>query len=158
MTEGLFILTTIFVAYVVYVIIGDSKDKADKAKTAPAPAKKPKPSAAKPRATKPAAKSSATKPAATKKATPSKTASSSKPKVTEAKTATSDVKELRNPKTDEVSSIAANYRFMKRWIKDALVSEGLLDTVYKNNDIDAATDAKIKAAMEKIKALDKYKA
>ncbi len=163
MTEGLFILTTIFVAYVVYVIIGDSKDKAAKAKAASAPAKKPKPSAAKPKATKPsstkpAAKSSAAKPAATKKASPSKTASSSKPKPTAAKTAVSDVNELRNPKTDEVSSIAANYRFMKRWIKDALVSEGLLDTVYKNNDIDAAADAKIKAAMEKIKALDKYKA
>jgi ABC-type uncharacterized transport system involved in gliding motility auxiliary subunit len=168
MTEGLFILTTIFVAYVVYVIIGDSKDKAAKAKAASAPAKKPKPSAAKPKATKPsstkpaakssAAKSSAAKPAATKKASPSKTASSSKPKPTAAKTAVSDVNELRNPKTDEVSSIAANYRFMKRWIKDALVSEGLLDTVYKNNDIDAAADAKIKAAMEKIKTLDKYKA
>jgi hypothetical protein len=163
MTEGLFILTTIFVAYVVYVIIGDSKDKAAKAKAASAPAKKPKPSAAKPKATKPsstkpAAKSSAAKPAATKKASPSKTASSSKPKPTATKTAVSDVNELRNPKTDEVSSIAANYRFMKRWIKDALVSEGLLDTVYKNNDIDAAADAKIKAAMEKIKTLDKYKA
>ena len=154
MTEGLFILTTIFVAYVVYVIIGDSKTK-----SASAPEKKTtsqKPKSQKPRAPKAStAKASAPKPSPAKSNTAkpaAKKASNSKPKA-----AAADVKELRNPETGETTSIASNYRFMKRWIKDALVSEGLLDTVYKNNAIDDAADAKIKTAIEKIKTLDKYK-
>ncbi len=156
MTEGLFILTTIFVAYVVYVIIGDSKATKSKTKSAPATVKKPKP--AKPRATKPSApKPSAAKPAAKKTAPASRAASSPKPKAA-AVAATAEVKDLRNPKTGEVSSIASNYRFMKRWIKEALVSESLLDSVYKNNDIDDAIDAKIKIALEKLKTLKKYQA
>lgn len=149
MTEGLFILTTIFVAYVVYVIVGDSKAVKSESKPSPAPAKKPEPK--KTSAPKQAAKA----PMAKKVAPAKKTTSRSKPKPVAA--TSSDVKELRNPATGEVSKIAANYRFMKRWIKDALVSEGLLDQVYKNNAIDDAADAKIDAALEKIKALAKYK-
>jgi ABC-type uncharacterized transport system involved in gliding motility auxiliary subunit len=149
MTEVLFILTTIFVAYVVYVIVGDTKSaKADK-KPSPAQAKKPEPK--KPSAPKPAVKA-----AAAEKTTPAKkTTSRSKPKPTAV--ASTAANELRNPENGEVSKIASNYRFIKRWIKDALVSEGLLDQVYKNNAIDDAAEAKIDAALEKIKTLDKYK-
>ncbi len=153
MTEGLFILTTIFVAYVVYVIVSDSKAEKEKTESNPAeatPAPEKTPQVAKPSKPKPAA--SKPKPAPVKKAEQAKP---------EPKTATkqaSNVKELRNPETGEVSTIAANYRFMKRWIKDAMVTEGLLDKVYKNNELDDAATTKINAAVEKLKALDKYKA
>ncbi len=149
MTEVLFILTTIFVAYVVYVIVGDTKSAKTGSKPSPAQAKKTVPK--KPRAPKPAAKAPVTE----KTAPAKKTTSRSKPKPAAA--ASTAVNELRNPENGEVSKIASNYRFMKRWIKDALVSEGLLGQVYKNNAIDDAADAKIDAALEKIKKLDKYK-
>jgi hypothetical protein len=153
MTEGLFILTTIFVAYVVYVIVSDSKAEKEKASTAEAetttskkatPATKvtstPKPAASKP------------KPAAAKKTQETKI----QPK-TAAKPG-ADVKELRNPETGEVSTIAANYRFMKRWIKDAMVAEGLLEKVYKNNELDDAATTKINEAIDKLKTIEKYRA
>ena len=66
--------------------------------------------------------------------------------------------ELRNPKTGEVSKVPSNYRFSKRWIKDAMVEEGLLEKVYKNNELDEAVEEKIKAALLKLEALEKYKA
>lgn len=154
MTEGLFILTTIFVAYVVYVIKGDSKDKKASGSTA-APAKK---AAAKTKA-KPAAKE---KPAAKPKAKPA----DPKPKAaTKVAAAPAEEKapaeapasnEVKNPKTGEVSTISSNYRFTKRWIKEALVEEGLLDKVYKGNEIDDAATKKINAALDKIKTLKKY--
>ncbi len=155
MTEGLFILTTIFVAYVVYVIVSDSKAEKEKTESNPAaatptstPAKTPQ--VAKP--SKPKVAGSKPKPAPVKKA------EQAKPKSKTATKQASNVKELRNPETGEVSTIAANYRFMKRWIKDAMVTEGLLDKVYKNNELDDAATTKINAAVEKLKALEKYKA
>jgi hypothetical protein len=65
---------------------------------------------------------------------------------------------IRDPKTGEVASVPANYRFAKRWIKDALVAEGLLDKVYKNGELDAANSAKVKRALEQLKKLEKYQA
>ncbi|MDO9048460.1 MAG: hypothetical protein Q7U66_12095 [Methylobacter sp.] len=189
MTEGLFILTTIFVAYVVYAIIGEQKATAKsktpaakpetqaaaveqpkpqvavaKEKSAaipPAAAKTvapkaaatktaaPKPAAAKPVAAKPAAPKVAAKPAATK-ATP---AAAKKATVVEAKSAG-----LKDPKTGEVTTAYSNYRFTKRWIKDALVAEGLLEKVYTANELNAEIDAKIKEAIGKLEVMDKYKA
>ena len=65
--------------------------------------------------------------------------------------------ELKNPATGEVSKIPNNYRFGKRWIKDALVAEGLLDRVYKNNELDDAVSAKVQTAMAALKNMDKYR-
>ncbi|MFI3138415.1 MAG: hypothetical protein QX197_16710 [Methylococcaceae bacterium] len=66
--------------------------------------------------------------------------------------------ELKNPATGEVSKIPNNYRFGKRWIKEALVVEGLLDKVYKNNELNDTINAKAQTAMATLATMDKYKA
>ena len=68
-----------------------------------------------------------------------------------------DATALVDPTTGEVATVYSNYRFTKRWIKDALVTEGLLDKVYKNTELDAPTEAAIKDAIVKLEAIDKYK-
>lgn len=205
MIEGLFVLTTIFVAYVVYAIIGDqracakSKALAEKSETQviaveqtkpPVAVAKEKPAAAKPAApaktatvkpaaaakkgpapaaAKPAAaKSTTTKPEASKPAAPKAATKPTAAKATTAKPAPAASKQapaaaapsagLKNPKTGEVATAYHNYRFTKRWIKDALVEEGLLDKVYAANELNPEVDAKIKAAITKLEAMDKYKA
>jgi hypothetical protein len=65
---------------------------------------------------------------------------------------------LKDPKTGEVATTYSNYRFTKRWIKEALVAEGLLDKVYKNAELNAEIEATIKGAVVKLEALDKYRA
>ncbi len=67
------------------------------------------------------------------------------------------VKQFRHPDTGETAAVPTNYRFAKRWIKEALVKEGLLDRIYKNNELqDDATSMKVKEALEKFKAMKKY--
>ncbi|MGZ8172743.1 MULTISPECIES: hypothetical protein [Methylobacter] len=193
MIEGLFILTTIFVAYVVYAIIDEqkatAKSKAPAAKPEPqaaaleqptpqvavtkekpaaikpaeaktvapkaAATKAVPPVAAKPVATKATAAKAAAKPAAPKttKAAPAKPATAKKPAAVAAKSAG-----LKDPKTGDVVTAYSNYRFTKRWIKDALVTEGLLEKVYTANELNAEIDAKIKEAIAKLEAMDQYKA
>ena len=148
MTEGLFILTIIFVAYVVYVAVNEHK--------ATAKSQEPK---AKPEAPKVTVEQPMPKVVAKK----DKPATTIKPaiiqKTTPAVTTQNIVKKgLRDPKTGEVTTYYINYRFTKRWIKDALVTEGLLEKVYKNTELDAATEAAIKKALVKLEAMDKYKA
>ncbi|MDO9107310.1 MAG: hypothetical protein Q7U57_20395 [Methylovulum sp.] len=146
MTEVLFILTTIFVAYVVYVIVNEQK------------------SVAKPVAPEEPAKVQlvteqvrpviTTKPIAPKK----------KPPVAVKKTVAAPAMpiaakgSIRNPESGEVATVTNNYRFTKRWIKEALVTEGLLDKIYKNNELDATTEGLIKAALLQLEAIDKYRA
>ncbi|MCK9397808.1 MAG: hypothetical protein M0Q44_19735, partial [Methylobacter sp.] len=65
---------------------------------------------------------------------------------------------LKDPKTGEVTTAYSNYRFTKRWIKDALVAEGLLEKVYSAKELNAETEAKIKEAIGKLEAMTKYKA
>ncbi|MDP3589790.1 MAG: hypothetical protein Q8R54_04555 [Methylobacter sp.] len=189
MTEGLFILTTIFVAYIVYAIIDEQKTTA-KSK---APAAKPEAQAAaekqakpqvavakeKPAVNKPVAaktvapkaaatKAAPAKPAATKAAVPAAPKVAAKPVATKAKpaaakkattpAASAPSAGLKDPKTGEVATAYSNYRFTKRWIKDALVAEGLLDKVYTANELNAEADAKIKTAIAKLEAMSKYKA
>ncbi|MDP1774609.1 MAG: hypothetical protein Q8L15_20260 [Methylobacter sp.] len=189
MTEGLFILTTIFVAYIVYAIIDEQKTTA-KSK---APAAKPEAQAAaekqakpqvavakeKPAVNKPVAaktvapkaeatKAAPAKPAVTKAAAPAAPKAAAKPEATKAKpaaakkataaAASAPSAGLKDPKTGEVATAYSNYRFTKRWIKDALVAEGLLDKVYTANELNAETDAKIKTAIAKLEAMSKYKA
>ena len=130
--------------------------KTDAPKPAAAPAKpatvsKPAPAAAKAApAGKPAAKA-ADKAPASAQAKPSPAPAKAAEPVTLAD-------ELRNPTTGEVSPVPANYRFAKKWIKDALVSEKLLDRVYKPNELDDANSRKVKEAIDKLRAIKKYQA
>jgi cytoskeletal protein RodZ len=184
MTEGLFLITTLFVAYVVYVIINEKKaeksgdspatsaNKKESAAAASASASasstttttKPKPAPAKPAAAKaaPAATPAASKPVAEKApAAPKKPAAKAsatkkaEPALATAPAATSG-KGLKDPNTGEVVTSYTNYRFMKRWIKEALVTEGLVEKVYKNDELNAALDAKIKDAVTKLEGIKKY--
>ena len=147
MTEGLFVLTIIFVAYVVYVVVNEHKT------TAKSQGPEAKPKASKvtvehliPEVITKKDKSATIKPAIINKTMPA--------------AITQDIvkKGLRDPKTGEIATHYSNYRFTKRWIKDALVTEGLLDRVYKNNELDAATEATIKQALVMLEAIDKYRA
>jgi hypothetical protein len=63
---------------------------------------------------------------------------------------------LRNPETGETSPVPTNYRFAKKWIKEALVAEGLLKKVYKNSELTETVSPKVKEALEKFKLIDKY--
>jgi hypothetical protein len=166
MTEGLFILTTIFVAYIVYAIIDEQKTTA-KSK---APAAKPEAQAAAEKQAKPqvavAKENAATnKPVAAKTVAPKVAATKAKPAAAKKATAAAAAAApsapsagLKDPKTGEVATAYSNYRFTKRWIKDALVAEGLLEKVYTANELNAEIDAKIKEAIAKLEAMDKYKA
>lgn len=67
------------------------------------------------------------------------------------------VKQLRDPVTGESAAVPTNYRFAKRWIKEAMVREGLLDRIYKNTELqDEAIDCKVREALERFKMLKKY--
>ncbi|MCX8048487.1 MAG: hypothetical protein N3A55_02350 [Methylohalobius sp.] len=67
------------------------------------------------------------------------------------------VKQLRDPTTGETAAVPTNYRFAKRWIKEAMVKEGLLDRVYRNTELqEESIDAKVREALERFKALRKY--
>lgn len=76
--------------------------------------------------------------------------------VTKSKSTTAK-KGLKNPETGEVVSNYTNYAFAKRWIKEALVAEGLLDKIYKNNELSAEVDSVIKTAIAQLEQMDKYK-
>lgn len=150
MAELLFIATTIFVAYVVFDVLARPKTKPQSgqpevkqvADPTPTQATSESPQQSKPtpkvaEKTKPISKP-ISKPVA-KKTSPSNTGDS-----------------LKNPKTGEVAKIPANYAFAKRWIKEALVAEGLLEKIYKNNELDGATVAKIQEALVQLRAMEKY--
>lgn len=148
MTEVMFILTTIFVAYVVYNIVNEKQTVIKTTKTeAPtehvqaftAVAEPPKP-----------------EPQPQIQPKPAVAASTAKKETVKPVVANTVKSALRDPNTGEVAAIANNYRFMKRWIKEALVAEGLLDKVYKNNELDSATEALIKQAVLKLESLEKY--
>jgi hypothetical protein len=147
MTEGLFILTIIFVAYVVYVAVNEHKATPESA------VPKTKPEAPKAVAEQPMLET------VFKNETPTIHNSATIKKTMPTATTQGSVKKgLRDPKTGEVVTSYSNYRFTKRWIKDALVTEGLLEKAYKNNELDAAIEATIKDALAKLEAMDKYKA
>ena len=169
MTEVLFILTTIFVAYVVYTVIDEQKAMT-KPKTSaerpevqaaaveqpPVAVKKETPVAIKPATVKTVAPKVVTTQAAQPKAAVTK-ASTAKPAVTKKVPAPKSAG-LKDPITGEVTAAYSNYRFTKRWIKDALVTEGLLEKVYTANELNSEINANIKAAIIKLEAMGKYKA
>ncbi len=185
MTEGLFVLTTLFVAYVIYTIVNEKKADGDKStksvaeatqkvqqasvsdkpkaaapKTEAKPA--PKPTVAKKAVAKPAAKPIEAKktveePAPMKAAAkPVETKKTPEPTSTPEPTAIKGTG-LKDPKTGEVATSYSNYRFTKRWIKEALVAEKLLEKVYKNDELNANVEGQIKAAIIKLEGMKKYK-
>ncbi|MDQ7091083.1 MAG: hypothetical protein Q9M50_10645 [Methylococcales bacterium] len=132
MSEVFFILTTVFVAYVVFSVVNDEKKKVQKE----SPPKEPVPVAT--------SKVDDIKPV-TKAATNSPISHS-------------DVESgsIRNPETGDIAKIPNNYRFSKRWIKEVLVKEGLLEKIYKNNELNDDINAKIKQALADLQAIEKY--
>jgi len=146
MTEVLFILIVIIVAYVIYVIVSEQKTTSTSAVNQ---AKSEKPvEAIKQSTTQSAPKIE--KVAAVKSAG----SATSKP---ESAIQHAGKRGLKNPKTGEVATTYSNYRFTKRWIKEALVAEGLMGKVYKNDELDAELEAMIKSAVLKLEAIDKYR-
>jgi len=144
MTEVFFILTTIFVAYVVYVIVNEKKSTA-----------KPAVHEAQPVAVQVVAAKTSTEPEVAEQIAPPEEIKKAVSPTAGSPAAKSG---LRDPKTGEVATVYSNYRFTKRWIKEALVAEGLLEKVYKNNELNAEIDVAIKAAIVKLEAIDKYRA
>jgi len=165
MAELLFIATVIFVAYVVFVVLGEKKDNPEPDKVAelkPVSEKvelstdSPVTSVQEPEkiVPKPVRSKSTTAKVATVKSEPANVVAN---KAEPSKVATHAADSLKNPKTGEVAKLPNNYNFAKRWIKEALVEEGLLDKVYKNTELDDETNEKIHVALQQLKALDKYK-
>lgn len=153
MAEVLFVLLTVYVVYVVQNVISNRGVKKSTAPeevkpeivVAEAVTKTEKKEVVK--KVKPVAKK-----APVKKVAAAKTAPKAK-KATVAKPASGS---LRNPETGDVDKIANSYRMTKRWIKEALVTEGLLPKVYKTAELDAAAKVKIDKALTKIAKMDKY--
>lgn len=167
MTELLLILAVIFVAYVMY---GAKKEPQTTSQSPINPAKPDKPvpvAVVKPGTSQSISKTEkvpANKPVAAASKTP-KPAPASKSKPATPNKAKSAVvpqnagkQGLKDPKTGDISTNYNNYRFTKRWIKEALVAEGLLDKVYKNDELNADIETKIKTAVVKLEAIDKYRA
>ncbi len=157
MAELLFIATTIFVAYVVFEAVGKKMSTAAAADPVDAASAEPIPAAEPPAA--PVKKSpppAAAKPVSKAKNTTGKTKPKANPAPAEQKASASESDTLKNPKTGEQAKLPANYAFAKRWIKEALVEEGLLDKIYKNNELDPAATAKIQAALQQLKTMKKY--
>jgi hypothetical protein len=147
MTEVLFIVVTIIVAYVIYVVVSEQKTTSD------LPASQAKPEKpveavkqATPRSTPKNKEVPKIKPVAATARKPETVSSPQNP----------GKKGLKDPKTGEVATTYSNYRFTKRWIKEALVAEKLLDKVYKNDELNADIEAKIKSAVLKLEAINKY--
>jgi hypothetical protein len=143
MTEILFTLTTIFVAYVIYSIVNDPK-------APPSPVKPETPIPAVTESEQPAIVQQEARPivVAPKESAILKTVMV-KPVAPKGS--------VKDPNTGDIATVTNNYRFTKRWIKEALVTEGLLSKIYKNNELDANTEGDIKTALMALAEMDKYR-
>ncbi len=140
MTELLFGLTVVFVGYVVFEVFKTVSQTHNAAPSSPKPVPEPPSDTARaPAETAPAPAEPAATPAP-------------EPVAADAERGL----HLRNPATGEISAVPTNYRFAKKWIKEALVEEGLLEKVYKPNELDDAAARKAKEALEKFRWLEKY--
>lgn len=148
MSEIIFILIILYAVYVIKKSCSEKKETGLDFLVSDVPASQAKASTAAPakKAEKPAAKKVKEKPAA--KAKPAQALSDGK-KIPQGS--------LRNPETGVEDKIANSYRMCKRWIKEALVTEGLLDKVYKSSEVDDAKKIEINLAIEKLLQLDKYR-
>ncbi len=148
MTKLLAVLTAIFVVYALYEVFATVSQLGDGFKRAV----QKKPSTPPPELVKQPTVVSAT-------ATPPVTASVASPTKPAVPAVEPDKHiNLRDPKTGEVSPVPGNYRFAKKWIKEAMVAEGLLPKVYKNSELTETLNAKAKSAIEQFKHLEKYHA
>lgn len=166
MAELLFIATIIFVGYVLFEVVGEKKENpgpvtADPPKSEPSPTE-----STAPPVEAATAESTVSEPEAVKSATATPTtAKSPRPRTPSTRKAAAPAEtpepvssdSLKNPKTGEIAKIPANYTFAKRWIKDALVEEGFLDKIYKNNELDDDANSRIHEALQKLQALEKYR-
>lgn len=161
MFEIFFILIIVYIAYVIYSGVDDNKhinipvnavrvSSNNPAVSINSQNKAAKKSTATPRKVVTEVKPDTAKVESTKPAK-SKVKKTAAPKI-ELRTVT-----MKNPKTDEQAKIANNYRMVKRWVKEALVEEGLLEKIYKTNEMDDAAKIKVAKALSIIKAMDKYK-
>jgi len=150
MDELVYLIIAIFVAYVIYGIVREKKSTPTTSPVNPAKSEKPVVAA------KPSRPRSA--PKTKKEADVKSVAAVANPP--EPAAAPQDVgkRGLKDPKTGEVTTTYSNYRFTKRWIKEALVAEKLLDKIYKNDELTADIEANIKSAVIKLEAIDKYRA
>lgn len=150
MTELLAVLTAIFVVYALYEVFatvsqsGDGLNRSAPDRRPVTPPPQPEPVKVQP---EPVLTQAKAPPAA---AVPPKPAA----KLAEAEKNVS----LRNPVTGEISPSPSNYRFAKKWIKEALVVEGLLPKIYKNSELTETLNLKAKDAIEQFKHLEKYHA
>ncbi len=150
MTYLLFILAAVLVGYVVYAfcfsdagqVSSDLPDTKPAAVEIPAPVKEPEPIETETRA----AARVETAPAHSEAAAGSTDSNESGPT------------RYRNPETGETSAVPTNYRFAKRWLKRALVTEGLLDRVYTSSELDDKASKKVNIALKKFKEIKKYHA
>lgn len=162
----IFILVVIFVAYVIYSHEDSSEQDSSKKEEDLAPVESPDNKPAAVNVNVEVAIQSSPKKVKPVEPVKAKTKPKVKPKPkakTEPKKQAAPKVELRtvmmkNPATGEEAKVAGNYRMVKRWIKDALVEEGLLDKVYKINELDDAAKPVVAEALSIIKAMDKYKA
>lgn len=137
MTEIIFVLVTFYGFYVIYSTIRSNQVIKDKKVTQ--------------NYLHPVARSVSNK--AEKKLVTKKKAAVKNSSLTEEKLARGS---LRNPETGEVAKIASSYRMCKRWIKDALVTEGLLASVYKTSEVDDLAKVKINLAINQLAQMEKY--
>ncbi len=153
MTELLAVLTAIFVVYALYEVFATVSQSGDGLKKTVADSRvAPPPAPLKQAVQAPAPASVTTQapPAVAVTAPPTKTA--------EPAAEADKHLSLRNPATGEVSPVPSNYRFAKKWIKEALVAEGLLGKVYKNSELTEVLNLRAKEAIDKFKHLEKYHA
>jgi hypothetical protein len=155
MTELLIGLTIVFVGYVLFEVVKTASHSDSVPSPSPPATAKPAP-AAEPRNARPEA--ATTPSAALETPAPSKPSRASRTPAKPAPPAADSERGtlLRNPATGEVSPLPTNYRFAKKWIKEALVAENLLDRVYKQNELDDAASQRVKEALEKLRQMDKY--
>ena len=156
MFEILFILVVIYVAYVAYSsVYDDDEQQSNSAKMDD------KISSKSPAVTATVKVNEiSTKQGAIKKAKPSQaTQAKTKPKTNKLASPKIELRTvmMKNPATGEEAKVAGSYRMVKRWIKEALVEEGLLEKIYKNNELDDAAKVVVAEALSVIKAMDKYK-
>lgn len=159
MSEVLFILTTLYVAYVVYNVTEESK-RAPQTSKSSSTASILTPTGATTSAPAVEAPVTAVKKseAVAEVKTEVKVKEQQPEKVQEVESKPVSSSDLRDPATGETAKVTNNYRGLKRWLKQALVTEGLLEKVYSNNELNDETNAKIKEALEAIKLMPKYRA
>ncbi len=167
MTTLLFIITVLFVAYVIYEVIKTVWEDQTSQKPAPASLTSQAPPIASAVVveleTKVEAEPAAPPipPSESEPKTETKRPAPPKPAAARTKTPPSEETNrsamLRNPTTGELSPVPANYRFAKKWIKEALVNEGLLDHIYTPRELDDEASEKIRHAIDQLRHLDRYR-